>query len=202
MKFIFLVIFDFQIPLFFVFKDECCLFEVFFCHQLFILPTMRITFYFSAPAEWDLRMDQQGGITAKPSVLWFYPDANRRRIQSSVTTVVLQSLQGWFHPTSCLLRERKLLLSGISGQVKPSPAFWAQKNSRILSSRANQVVTGLQMVFSAAPALHSSVQNIRHNWRFIVVLGFVWSHSSFPNDHLGLKYWWLCIARGVLCVAY
>lgn len=75
----------------------------------------------------QVQMDQQGGITGKPTVPWFYPDANRPRIQSSVTTVLLQSLQGWFHPTSCLLRGRKLLLSGILHQVRANPGLWPRR---------------------------------------------------------------------------
>lgn len=73
----------------------------------------------------QVQMDQQGEIIGKTSVLKFYPDANRPRIQPSV---VLQSLQEWFHPTSCLFRERKLLLSGILHQVKPNPGSWPRNS--------------------------------------------------------------------------
>lgn len=154
---------------------------------------MRITFFNTCRVGSQVQMDQQGEITGKPGVLWFSPDANWPRIQP---TVVLWSLHrgGSIPHPACSGNENS---SCQEFCIKSSPIL--AHGPGILSSRARQAVTGLQIVFSSAPALHSSVQNIRHNWRFIEVLGFVWSHSSFPNYHLGLKYWWLCIARGFFC---
>lgn len=182
--------------LFFFRKDDCCLFGGVFCHQLFILPTMRITFYFPIPAAWD------------PKYRWI----------SRVESLVNQMFHGFLlmqtgsNPQStqwCFraLRGGSIPHPACSGQENSSCQEFCIKSSQMLAHGPGgqwnvelQAVTGLQIVFSAA--LHSSVQNIRHNWRFIEVLGFVWSHSSFPNYHLGLKYWWLCIARGLFCVAY
>lgn len=111
----------------FFFKDECSLFCGFFLPSVihFTHHENQILLFSTCRVGCQVQMDQQGEIIGKTSVLKFYPDANRPRIQLSV---VLQSLQGWFHPTSCLFRERKLLLSGILHQVKPNPGSWPRNS--------------------------------------------------------------------------
>lgn len=121
-----LVIFDFQIPFFF---QRGWLLPFWGCFLPSVIHSAHnenhILLSNTCSMGSQVQMDQQGGITCKPNVPWFSPDANR--IQSSVNTVVLQSLEGWFHPTSCVFRARKLLLSGILHQVKPNAGSWPRR---------------------------------------------------------------------------